>query len=237
MMKKYGKRIIAILTAAVCLIGALPLLVSAKVETIYVPPVIALTLNSRYSHSQDAYVNATGSRDALTIPLPLDKTNDVIIGFGERIAIQESAFYLDSDYKLVTVQDRIFDADGRADTVTLDSQYFTNATYVVINIFQSSNWNELLTINDKSVTVLQGSYTLAQGERYEQIEIPDDTEPSVDVDIAGNVLTMWQRILSDNIGTLSELYEQLTKPIALLIGIPLCIAIVSIIFTMLGGKK
>lgn len=237
MMMKYGKKIIAILTTAVCLIGVLPLFASAKIETIYVPPVMALTLNTRFSNSQGVYVDATGSRDALTIPLPLDKINDVIIGFGERIAIGNEAFYLDSDYTLLRVQYDIYEADGRTDTVTLESQYFTNASYVVINIFQSSNWDEALTINDKAVTVLQGSYTIAQPERYEQIEVPDDTEPSDDVDIAGNVLTLWHRILSDNVDSLCELYELLTKPIALIIGIPLCIAIISIIFTMLGGKK
>lgn len=231
-MKKYGNKIIAILLTAVCLCGILPLIVSAKTETVYHPPVAAITLNTRYSASAQGYQTIDGNA-ALTIPLPIDKDLEVVVDFGQQITIQAKAFFLDSNYEYIT---NFTLSTTTCGTIELLENYTSNATYVVINLAAPGGWWRNLYINDSKVEVTEGAYTLAIPEWYEQIEIPDDTDTE-DVDIVNNILTMWQDILIQNVDNLESYYYELTKPIALIIGIPTCIALITLLFCMIGGKK
>lgn len=228
-MMKYGNKIIAILLTAVCLIGVLPLTVFATTETIYIPPVAAMTPNSRFSASAGGYISDS-NMSALTIPLPIDKTMQVNLDFGGMVDFQTRLFFLDSQYMLIDYYDISY---STAETIELDVNYTNNAVYVCININPVS-FNDNLLINGTLIEVLDGDYTLASLERYEQVEIPEEPQ---EADIVANILELWQRILAENIVLIDGLYTALTKPIALLIGIPCCIALIGILLTFFGGKK
>ena len=79
--------------------------------------------------------------------------------------------------------------------------------------------------------ISHGDYTLAHHGYYEVIQDPTE------VDIVTNTLDLWQRILFENSTLINGFYEALTKPIALLIGVPCCIALIGLILYFFGGKR
>lgn len=229
-----GKKIIALLMTAVCLIGVLPLSVSAVYETVYVPPLAALTLDTRYSDSSKDFVPSTGSRNALTVPLPIDKSLEVEISFGSTLEVYTTAFYFDSNFNLLHTQ-----KSGQVATsqITLDSSFVQDSVYVVFNIYQNTPWDNTLFINSQLVSVVEGSHLLASPERYEQIEVPDPpTPPTVGLKIQP-ILDMWDDILLLSVTPLTDFYNQLIEPIGLIFGIPLMMALIGIIIFAIGGKK
>ena len=232
-MKKYGNKIIAILTTAVCLIGVLPLFCSAKTENVFVPPKAAITLDTRYSISAGGYTTKAGA-GAITIPLPRDKDISVTISLNQDILCDARYFFLDSEFEYVAHYDV---TNVTVNVIDLNEQYTDNAQFVVINVGTYSNWSRVLLVNDVQIEVVEGAYTNASLERYDIVEVPDDTEETHENGIVDNVLNMWQHILTDNLDSLEAFYNELTKPIALIIGIPICIAICSIIFITIGGKR
>lgn len=230
---KYGNKILAILLTAVCLIGVLPLIVFAKTETVYIPPNVAITNQIRYSASSKKYMAAGAGEATLTVPLPIDKTAQVHIELSLGVNIQNRLFYLDQDFNYITHAD-ITETYIEAIDLTLDQT--SAASFVVLNIGYSNDVarNLIIYINGVAAEMQKGEYKLATLERYEQIEVPD--EPQED-DIVNSVLELWQRILTENIVLIDGFYYALTKPIALIIGIPCCIALIGILLSLIGGKK
>ena len=226
-MKKYGNKIIAILLTAVCLIGVLPLTVFGATEQVCYPAQGVWYPHYRYSASNGGFILAQSVK-SLILPLPGDSTV-TIVGVEGTPVESLNHFYLDANF--YHISSVIVPSDVGSFTLY---DVPSNAVYVTIGYNFSTPDSSELEINGVSVSIVEGEYTLAHPSYCEDVVIPD--EPT-DVDIAGNVLTMWQHFLSDNLDNLANYYEQLTIPIALIIGIPLCIAICTLIFTCLGGKK
>lgn len=223
------KKIIIILTVTIIIL-AISLPCFAVTETIYIPPVVSITENQRYSASGGGYVSANGIY-AVTIPLPLDTTNGVLISFTGTGTLDYTQYFLDATYS--HLYPAIDIVGTLSDLSFTQSQIPDSAAFVVLNI-RNININFGVIINGEPVDDVYGEHTLATRERYETIEDPD---PPTDVDIVNNVLEMWQRILSDNLVLINQFYDSILAPISLILGVPTIIALVGIIYHSFGGKK
>lgn len=223
------KKTIIILTVTIIILS-LTIPCFAATETIYIPPLVAITENQRYSASGGGYVSANGVY-AVTIPLPLDITDGVVISFTGTGTLVYTQYFLDESYNHLYPS---IDISGTLSDLSFTQlQIPSGAFFVVLNI-QSINTGFGVIINGETVDDVYGDHTLASRERYETIEVPD---PPADVDIVNNVLEMWQRILSDNLVLINQFYDSILAPIALILGVPTIIALVGIIYHSFGGKK
>ena len=229
-MEKYGNKIVTILLTAVCLIGVLPLSVYAAYENVYVPPLASLTPDYRPSSSAGAIV-PSADYDSYTVPVPLDVSNGMSIVFSETMGYT-AVLLLDSEFnKVAAYQLQV------SNTYYFESGKLINCSFVVFGANSQSPIMDSILVNNVAVSVVVGSQNLAHQERYEYIEVPDPPTPPTDVIQIQPILDMWEDILLLNATPLTKFYNHLIKPMGLIIGIPLIMALVGIITFMIGGKK
>lgn len=223
------KKTIIILTVTIIIFSlAIPCL--AATETIYIPPVVAITDNQRYSASGGGFVSANGVY-AVTIPLPLDTTNGVVISFTGTGTLDYTQYFLNDSYNHLYPAIEI--TGTLSDFSFTQSQIPSGSAFVVLNI-RNINSGFGVIINGDSVEDVYGDHTLATRERFETIEVPD---PPTDINIVNNVLEMWQHILADNLVLINQFYDSILAPISLILGVPTIIALVGIIYHSFGGKR
>lgn len=215
-----GKKILAILLAAVCLIGILPLSVCAKTEIIHQPPVIAISLNTRYSNSSGGYITAANSA-TFTIPIPLNYTQGALIEFDQTINIFSTQYYLTEQFTTISTADV---PTGETNYALLAGIHIpANAYFVVINVSLDSFTQGIgITINGDPIQDVYGDHTEAQREAHIEVEVPDDT-------VTDLTLNLWERIINELLPIVTPFYEALSNPITLLLVIPCCIFLIALI--------
>lgn len=215
-----GKRILAILLTAVCLIGILPLSVCAKTEIMHVKPVISITFDMRYSNSSGGYITATNSA-TFTIPIPLNKSQGALIEFDQTINIFSTQYYLTDQYTTITAADI---PTGESNYVLLEGIHIPdNAYFVVINVSLDSFTQGIgIMINGDPIQDVYGDYTEAKREAHIEVEVPDDT-------VTDLTLNLWERIINELLPIVSPFYESLSNPITLLLVVPCCIFLIALI--------
>lgn len=164
-MRKNGNKILAILLTAVCLIGVLPLSVSAAYETVYVPPLASVTHNTRPSSSKGGLV-ASADYNSYTIPVPLDTQNGVTFNI-DGLTYYPVILFLDANLTML-----------RSGSITnvqefyFDSQQLQDVSFIVFGIASIEPILLNVVVQHRSVEVVVGAQNLAHQERYEQIEVP-----------------------------------------------------------------